>query len=425
MNDQHHQMPREQFAALARGGADLDAIHRLVAAQRSKHVILVGAVRGMAGAGRSPDDGVALAGSRLLARVQDRAPTAAEEVIGHPSVGAWALQTLRGDQMAPGARPSGLAGVAAAAAIRAGLDAEIEVPVVNGTVMLPSLGAAKAEGDTAVIHTGRAQIRSGGLLVEARPGKPGWRELRGVAVGGRNILVDDLDPFRLSAPECEQTGRLDASQLADFTTMLHRGWRVLSPASAAEISAIVRVIVPFQAPASGYASTSSSQAFGALGMSRQRDPYTCGETLVHETQHLKLCALLDLVALTEPDDGRRYYAPWRADPRPASGLLHGAYAFFGVSCFWRGQHALAPEPRIRLHAESEFARWREGAALAATTLLSCGRLTDAGAYFVGEMADVLDAWCREPVSEDALGLARQEADRHLAQWQSDNGYAQQ
>ena len=68
-------------------------------------------------------------------------------------------------------------------------------------------------------------------------------------------------------------------------------------------------------------------------MSRQPDKYTCAETLVHETQHLKLCALLDLVTLARPDDGRRYYAPWRPDPRPAGGLLQGAYAFLGVSGF--------------------------------------------------------------------------------------------
>jgi hypothetical protein len=38
-----------------------------------------------------------------------------------------------------------------------------------------------------------------------------------------------------------------------------------------------------------------------------------------------------------PDDGQRYYAPWRADPRLASGLLQGTYAFLGVSGFWRCQ----------------------------------------------------------------------------------------
>ena len=201
---------------------------------------------------------------------------------------------------------------------------------------------------------------------------------------------------------------------------------MLSPASAAEISAIVRVIVPFLVPDSiGHVSTSSSLAFGTIGMSRQPDVHTCAETLVHETQHLKLSALLDLVTLTKPDDGQRYYAPWRVDPRPASGLLQGAYAFFGVSGFWREQRALATDPRVRQRAEAEFARWREGAALVAQTLLSSGQLTAEGAVFVGEMATVLTAWCREPVSGGALAVARQRADQHLAQWQSDNGYAGQ
>jgi HEXXH motif-containing protein len=422
MNGSHHAMPREQFIALARGRADLGAIHQLVAAQYSKHLILVGAVGEMAKAERRPDDDIALAGYELLDRVRGRVPAAVEEVISHPSVGAWAWATIRGGE---GARPSGLAAVAAAAAIKAGLDVEIEVPVINGSVTLPSLGTAQAAGDTAVIRTGAAQVHSAGLVVQARPGQPGWRELRRVAVGDRTILIDDLDPFRLSAPECEQTGRLDAARLADFTAVLRRAWAVLSPARAREISAIVRVIVPFQAPDPGYASTSSPQAFGALGMSCQRDPYACGETLVHETQHLKLSALLDLVELTEPDDGRRYYAPWRPDPRPASGLLQGAYAFFGVSGFWREQRAMAPGPRIRQRAESEFAHWREGAALTAKTLLSCGRLTTAGTDFVGEMTEVLEAWCREPVSEDALARAHRKADRHRAQWQSDNGQAGQ
>jgi len=421
MNDQQHRMSRDRFIALARGSADLAAIDGLVAAQSSKHMILVSAIAAMAREEGGLGDGIALEGSRLLAQVQDRARTAAEEVISHPSVGMWALQTLRGGGAAPGARPSGLAGVAAAAAIKAGTDSEIEVPVINGSVTLPSLGVATAEGDTAIVRTAAAQIRSGGLVVEARPGQPGWRELRRVRMGDHSVLIDDLDPFRLSAPECDRTSRLEASQLADFSAMLGSAWSVLSAASAAEISAIVRVIVPFLAPRTGYVSTSSALAFGTVGMSRQPDPYTCAETLVHETQHLKLSALLDLVVLTQPDDGRRYYAPWRVDPRPASGLLQGAYAFFGVSGFWREQRALAPESQVRQRAEGEFARWRDGAARVAETLLSCGQLTAAGTVFVAEMADVLNAWCREPVDPEALAAARLEAERHRARWRSDHG----
>ncbi len=164
------------------------------------------------------------------------------------------------------------------------------------------------------------------------------------------------------------------------------------------------MIVPYRPPESGNfnISVSSPQVFGTVAMSRQPDKYTCAETLVHETQHLKLCALLDLVTLTRPDDGQRYYAPWRPDPRPISGLFQGAYAFLGVSGFWREQRQAAPEAEVRQRAHAEFARWRDGAATAAATLLRSGQLTSAGETFVETMAEVLDEWRREPVPADAL-----------------------
>jgi HEXXH motif-containing protein len=430
MNDRtqtrHHSLTAEQFMALARGSGDAGAIGQLVAAQRSKHLILLGKVGELARRGDRPDDAIAMAGYRLLARVQRLDAAAAAEVIGYPSVGAWALHVIQADSSQAGdapaeARPSGLACVAAAAAIRAGLDAEIEVPVVNGTVLLPSLGAASAVGGTAVVATKQAEVRSGDLRVAIRPDAPGWRELRRATAGSLDVLVDDLDPFRIPATDNEPAGRLTPPQMAELRAMLREAWPVLPATSAAEITAIVRVIVPYTAPESGHASTTSPQDFGTVAMSRQPDKYTCAETLVHETQHLKLGALLDLVTLTRPDDGQRYYAPWRADPRPASGLLQGAYAFLGVSGFWREQRAMAPEPEVRQRAHAEFARWRDGAAVVVETLLGSGQLTGAGESFAGAMAGVLGAWRSEPVPDDALAVARRKSDRHLAQWQADNG----
>jgi uncharacterized protein len=410
-------MPRSQFAELARGGGGENAIARLLAAQHSKHVILL---RGVAEMARRGDDQVAMAGYELLARAQRQDRAATDQVIRYPSVGAWALHTLTGDRSVPGALPSGLATVAAAAAIAAGVDAEIEVPAVNDTVVLPSLGATDAKGDTAVVRTGTAEIRSGDLRVTARRGASGWRDLRRVRAGSLDAVIDDVDPFRMPTTDGTPAGRLTATQVTELAASLRDAWDVLSPASAAEIAAIVRVIVPCQAPESSRASTSSPQSFGAVAMSRQPDRYTCAETLVHETQHLKLCALLELVGLTLPDDGQRYYAPWRPDPRPASGLLQGAYAFLGLSGFWRG-HRTTPELSVRQHAQAEFARWRDGAALVAGTLLDSGRLTEEGKDFVGEMARVLEAWQHEPVPRDALDIARHQADRHRAQWKADNG----
>ena len=428
----HHSLSAEQFAALARGGGDDDAIGQLVAAQRSKHLILLSKVAELARRGDHQDDALGVAGWQLLAQVQEQDPAAAAEVTGYPSVGAWALHVIRSSMKPgadtaalPGVRPSGLAAIAAAAAIRAGLDAEIEVPVLGAGVLLPSLGTAKAVGPTAVVAAREAEVRSGDLRVRVRPGEAGWRELRRATVGPLSVLIDDLDPFRMPTPDGGPTGRLTSPQLTELRDTLRAAWPVLSPASAAEIAAIVRVIVPYRPPESGdfTISVSSSQVFGTVAMSRQPDKYLFAETLVHETQHIKLCALLDLVELARPDDGQLYYAPWRPDPRPVSGLLQGAYAFFGVSRFWREQRHTAPEPEVRQRAHADFARWRDGAATAAATLLRSRQLTSAGEAFVQTMAEVLDEWRSEPVPGDALAVARRESDRHLARWQARNGQA--
>jgi uncharacterized protein len=437
---QHHSLSSAQFTALARGGGDQDAIEQLVAAQRSKHLILLSKVAELARRGDHPDDALGVAGYQLLAQVQRRAPAAAAEVIGYPSVGAWALHVIRSSQARtqgapddtapvvsaalPGVRPSGLATVAAAAAIRAGLDAEIEVPVLGAAVLLPSLGAAQANGGTAVVDAKEGEVRSGTLRVRVQSGAPGWRELRPVTVGSLAVLVDDLDPFRMPASDGQSAGRLTPSQVAEFRATLCAAWPVLSPVSAAEIAAMVQVIVPQQVPESGgHVSTSSPQVFGTVAMSLPPDRFTCAETLVHETQHLKLCALLDLVTLMRPDNGQVYYAPWRSDPRPASGLLHGAYAFLGVSGFWREQRQVATEREVRHRAHAEFARWRDGAATVAATLLRSDQLTSVGETFVETMAGVLDDWRHEPVPADALAVARRNSERHMVHWQADYGQA--
>jgi HEXXH motif-containing protein len=418
---EHHGIPQEQFIELARGGGGIEAIETLVAAQHSRHLILLRGVLQVACSGGRPEDQLAVAGYHLLAKVQERDPGAAATVIRYPSVGAWALHTLRGTGTIPGTGPGGLAAVAAAAAIRAKIPAEIEVPVTNGKVFLPSLGAADADGSSiALVRTNPAEIRSAHARVAMASDSPRWHEQRSIRAGSLSVLVDDLDPFRMPADDGEPTGRLTQPEVTELADMLQDAWEVLDPASAADIAALVTVIVPYQAPDSGYVSTSSPESFGAIAMSRQFDRYMCAETLIHEAQHLKLCAVLDLVRLTLPDDGQRYYAPWRDDPRPASALLQGAYAFLGVSGFWRRQRHAVADPVIRARAEAEFARWRHGSAMAVRTLLDSGQLTPAGHDFVREMERVLQGWLDEPVSTEALAAAEHKAGLHRERWRTAN-----
>jgi uncharacterized protein len=421
MSGTHHALSGDQFRVLASGGGDPSAIGSLIAAQHSRHLILLYGILKAAQDGSHLDGQLARAGAELLAQVREVEPDVANDVIRYPAVGAWALRTLHGDDAIPGARLGRLATVAAAAAIRAGIEAEIEVPVTNGTVILPSLGAADADGSTAVVRTRPAEVRSAGRRVAVGSGSPGWQELRSFRTGDFDVLIDDLDPFRMPTTDGTPARRLTRLQVTELTVMMRQAWALLDPSTAAELAALIRVVVPFESPQDGYVSTSSPETFGAIALSRQPDRYTCAETLVHEAQHLKLCAILDIGALTLPDDGRRYYAPWRDDPRPASGLLQGAYAFLGVSGFWRQQRLLCPDGTVRHRAEARFARWRAGSALVADTLLKSGQLTPAGADFVTHMKRVLEDWRQEPVSAEALAVARHEGESHRTRWGEHNG----
>jgi len=425
-----HRLPRNLLDALAAGGGGPDAIRVLAAAERSKHAILLHGVLTGAQAVGHEQAMHAHRGYELLIAAQRMDPASVEAVIRHPSVGAWALHTvraLRGGAAIPGAVPGALCAVAAAAAIRARLPATIDVPVVSGVVVLPSLGLAIAGDEGAVVRStpDGAEVTSAARQVELpsdpHQDGPGWRGLRHLRTGPLKVLIDDLDPFRMPAAP-HVAPRLRAAEVGRWDATFQRAWWLLEqhhPSIAAEVATAVRVIVPLSVPQRGLVSSSSPEAFSAVALSEPPDPCTLAATLAHEVQHLKLSALLDSIDLTLPDDGRRFYAPWREDPRPVSGLLQGAYAYLGVSRFWRRQRHLGNgHATIRAHAE--FARWRWGAAGVVETLLSSGQLTPAGLDFVQGMARTLSTWQGEPVPEDALGLARQEAEQHLARWRSSN-----
>ncbi len=415
-----HQLPRDIFAALAAESGGIDAVRQLIAIEYSKHVtFLWGVVDAAAG---SDQHALARTGYDLLAAALRESPHAAETVIRHPAVGAWARRTIhacRGRLMMPGAEPGELRAVGAAAAIRAGLRAEIEVPVSDGRVMLPSLGSALLPSGAALARSGpgHAEIGQVGIPKDPHRDTTGWLGLRRIRAGALDVLIDDLNPFRLPGIG-DLTSRTD---IEPWDAVLQAAWPVLErnhPGVAAETAALVSVIVPRFPPSSGQISTTSPEAFGAIGMSVPPDPVTCAVTLVHEAQHLKMGALLDVVTLTLPDDGKLYYAPWREDPRPIGGLLQGAYAHLGISGFWRRQREL---PGDQSRAEVEYARWRTAAALAVDTLRSSGRLTHQGLEFANEMARTLGPWQTEPVSAEAMAVARRAAEEHQAQWRRAHG----
>ncbi|MBV9143656.1 MAG: hypothetical protein JO115_22525 [Pseudonocardiales bacterium] len=437
MTVRSHRLPDDVFSALAAGGGGVRALQYLAAAQYSKHLVLLRGVVATAEAVGHPQAARARHAYDLLADIQEQAPGDVDSVVRHPAVGAWAWRTLRalhGGAAMVGAEPGRLVVLAAAAAIRATTPCTLDIPVTDGAITFPSLGTATVPGRerTAVLRCtadGVVMVAAGRrVLVFADPDEsaPGWRPLPHLvaeASGMRlRLLIDDLDPFRMPAT-VNTTPRLTADDIEWWRTALREAWTLLvryHPAAAEEIAAAIRVITPLVPPPDGQVGASSRETFGTVALSAPPDARSFALTFCHEVQHAKLAAVIDIVALTQPDDGRRWYAPWRDDPRPIGALLQGSYAFLGVSGFWLRQREHENGPAA-LPAHSEFARWRAAAQLVVDSLLASGRLTAAGEQFVAGMAQTLRGWEDEPVPPAAQRIAQRNAERHLARWRLRNG----
>jgi HEXXH motif-containing protein len=453
-----HRLSRETFSAIAAGGGGPAAISRLSDISYSKLLLLVAGV--LRHSADSPGALDAERGYERLAALQEKAPHEVEATLRHPPVRAWArhaVQTLTGLSSARGAVAGAgegaddgadlgrLSVIAAAAAIRAGVPTTIEVRAPGGVLVLPTLGRALLRSDRAVIEVSRdgAEIScppGGGrasavdrhgavdrltLRADPRQDVPGWRGLRTLSAvsAGRRIemLVDDIDPYRMPAMP-GLAGPLTDRRLREWQQAFQPGWDHLArhhPETADEVRAALRVVTPLRSPAHGQVSATGRDTFGTIAMSIPTDPQSCAETLAHEVGHTKLTGLLDIVQLTLPDDGTRYYAPWRDDPRPASGLLQGVYAYLGVTGFWRRERGLDTAGP----ADSEFARWRTAARVGAETLLSSGRLTAAGEEFVSGVRARLLAWERDEVPASAMARAVTENRRHHEAWLRRNATA--
>jgi uncharacterized protein len=139
--------------------------------------------------------------------------------------------------------------------------------------------------------------------------------------------------------------------------------------------------------------------------------------MVHEFQHSKLSALLDLVPLTDPADDGRYFAPWRVDPRPLPGLVQGVYAFAGVADTWRALRAVDGPGGL---AEREFAAARLQVDRGLSAVERSGGLTPEGQELAARLRVATDEMLAEPVDPAVARAAEESLDRTLRAWQERN-----
>jgi uncharacterized protein len=353
---------------------------------------------------------------------------------------AWPSDQDRGRQVPGLAADLGhLGAIAAAAAVHAGTSGTVQIPVLDDAVHLPTLGRlvvgleeagpeearppqagpgetglGEAAGPLRPAHQTAAVEVAGGLVAvrlgvsrwtlastdllagvagpAATAGSErgaGWQPVRRLSAPGIRVVLEDTDPYR----DCHQwqpAPRLTDSEFAQWQRQFRAAWQEIEcehGAYAPALAAGLTTLMPLAAAHDGGdLSAAARDAFGTVAVARPADPVSLALLLIHEFQHVKLGAVLDLYDLFDPADDHLFHAPWREGKHLLGDLLQGTYAHLAVTDFWRARQRIAADPAAGQQFEQRRAQTRD----AIETLASSGSLTPLGTWFIGEMRHSVD-----------------------------------
>ncbi|HEV2343492.1 MAG TPA: FxsB family cyclophane-forming radical SAM/SPASM peptide maturase [Actinocrinis sp.] len=401
------------------GGAA--AVAELVQAQASINRLLL-AEAGIRAASHNAHARVAW---QSLLALDATAPAELAVTLTHPYFRAWAAKIIAG------ATDSSVAGHLAAFALtatsRAGSEAELTIPVRSGAVNLPGLGRflidegmrevrVRTAPDRLSFNVGRTlwTVPTDSTVELPKAVEERWQPITMLNSRGFAARIEDTDPER----DCHQwqvSDRLSQAARVAWQDRFDTAWRLIlddHAAYAPGLAAGLTTITPLAAHPDGHkVSAAARQAFGAVGMALPDRADLFALLLIHEFQHAKFGAVLDLYDLYDESDSKLYYAPWCNDPRPLGGLLQGTYAHVAVTDFWRVRRQLDTGSEAAA-AEIQFARWRSQTTDAVDALAANGSLTPAGRAFIEGIRATLTLWLAEPVSPSAEVAADLRARQH-------------
>ncbi|MQA31135.1 MAG: hypothetical protein GEU82_15095 [Luteitalea sp.] len=263
--------------------------------------------------------------------------------------------------------------------------------------------------------------------------------LSAVSPGVQFYPFHDLDPWKLPLiPSGEEALLLNASQpeyaapegdhtedsgtvpvarsLVEAHDILLRVWPEVVDWAKALIPAIAEV------PAPSGSNTHFSGSFGPglpIYLSGVRDPLFHAEDLLHELQHQRFHLAIPSEAWFERWHDGGFISPYRADPRPLSGLHLGLHAFVGVNEFrLRALEAgissvISPSELLRTHRQNLFVM---------RTVLTHERLSADARRYYATMAHALQRHGRlieSMVDEETAGRVDARFEEHIARVRAD------
>lgn len=157
------------------------------------------------------------------------------------------------------------------------------------------------------------------------------------------------------------------------------------PALRAEADLYIQQFVPVGYDEERHSSASYREAIGTIYLTLHPSLMTMTEAVVHELQHNKLNAQLELDPLLEDAFAPVHRSPVRPDPRPLHGVLLAVHAFLPIAILYERMIAAgdprASRPEFRARFEQIVKTNRE----AAEVVLANGRPTPLGAELLDEI----------------------------------------
>jgi HEXXH motif-containing protein len=224
------------------------------------------------------------------------------------------------------------------------LRAQLPFALPGTTLSLDGEGSVEIDG----LRNGALRLRHGGRerSVALVPGAGD-----GIRVHRCPLIEDEGCTLRLQPQLYNNLPGLDfvepllrsgAGYQAEHRELLREALQLIAthqPECFGQFRKVVQVIALKPLAAGGYTNISYSDLPGALVVGVVKHPYELADILIHEFHHDRLFAIQEsepffAEAATDPGD-QRYYSPWRDDPRPLHGILHGFYVFQPVWSFWK------------------------------------------------------------------------------------------